>query len=253
MVLAKAPFCRLQLQSTELLKRRTNYMRPSSSQIRRLRIEDAQIRFSYREGAQSQTRNIRKPSTRWRGNSERPLRPVRYVDLSRIQPVGARVGYLKLLKGGVTEGEHTAFDAARLGRYSHVMGKRYGAAGISTTSLDNRRTVPVISFDNHRYSGFHQGAGELAAAELLAFDLPNYSLVLIDELETSLHPRAQRRLVDDLVRLARVNELQILITTHSPYILEQLPPQGRMYIMDGVQGKIASSGRSARSSRSLGC
>ncbi len=64
------------------------------------RVKNSTIRFSYREGTTSYTRTVRKASDRWRGNPERPERRVEYVDLSRIQPVGARVGYVKLLKGG---------------------------------------------------------------------------------------------------------------------------------------------------------
>jgi hypothetical protein len=61
--------------------------------------------------------------------------------------------------------------------------------------------------------------------------------VLIDEVETSLHPRVQRRLVRDLANLCRENESQIVLTTHSPYVLSELPSEARIYIMDGSAGK----------------
>jgi predicted ATPase len=205
-------------------------------------IQSITVRFSFRQGQSSQVRTIRKPTDRWRGNPERPERPVEWVDLSRIQPVGARVGYPKLLKAGVVEGEHTAFDASRLDRFSQIMGKKYSGAGISLTSVDPRRAVPVLQYEAHRYSGFHQGVGEIAAAELMAQDFPKYGLILINEIETSLHPRAQRRLMRELARLARENELQILLTTHSPYVLAELPPEGRIYLMDGVGGKTVVTG-----------
>ena len=206
------------------------------------RITNASLRFSYREGTNSQTRMVLKPTDRWRRNPERPERRVEYVDLSRIQPVGARVGYSKLLKANVTEGEHAPFEVARLGRFSQIMGKPYSKAGFSKTSVDTEKIIPVVENGNSRYSGFHSGAGEIAAAELLAVDYPKYGLILIDEIETSLHPRAQRRLVRDLARVARENELQIAITTHSPYILEELPPEARIYIMDGDAGKTIVTG-----------
>lgn len=206
------------------------------------RVKDSTIRFSFREGSNSQTRTVRKPSDRWRGNPERPERGVEYVDLSRIQPVGARVGYIKLLKTGVKEGKHDAFDAARLDRFSQIMGKTYTSAGISITDADDKRAIPVLEHENARYSGFHQGAGEIAAAELIAVDFPKYSLVLIDEIETSLHPRAQRRLIQDLAKIAREKELQIILTTHSPYILAELPPEGRIYLMTGVAGRSVVTG-----------
>jgi energy-coupling factor transporter ATP-binding protein EcfA2 len=205
-------------------------------------VRGATIRFSYREGAQSQTRTVRKPTDRWRGNPERPERQVEYVDLSRIQPVGARLGYSKLLKAGVVEGQHTPFDEARLNRLSQIMGRRYAGAGISLTSVDERRTIPVLTLEQARYSGFHQGAGEIAAAELIAADYPKYGLVLVDEVETSLHPRAQRRLMRDLAQIARDRELQIILTTHSPYVLDELPPEGRIYLLEGVGGKTIVTG-----------
>jgi predicted ATPase len=206
------------------------------------RIERATIRFSVRQGNQSQTKTVRKPTDRWRGNPDRPERPVEYIDLSRIQPVGARVGYSKLLKANVTEGTHTPFEPARLARLSQIMGKSYAGAGISLTNADTRRAVPVLQLNQTRYSGFHQGAGEIAAAELIAADYPRYGLILIDEVETSLHPRAQRRLMRDLAAIARENELQIILTTHSPYVLAELPPEGRIYLLEGTGGKTAVTG-----------
>lgn len=206
------------------------------------RITASTIRFSYREGQHSQTKTIRKPTDRWRGNPERPERPVEYVDLRRIQPVGARVGYAKLLKSGVLEGAHTPFDEGKLARLTEIVGKPYSSAGLSITDADNRRSVPVLQTGDIRYSGFHQGAGEIAAAELLAVEYPKYGLILIDEVETSLHPRAQRRLMRDLAKVARERELQIILTTHSPYILEELPSEARIYLMQGVGGKTIVSG-----------
>lgn len=87
------------------------------------------------------------------------------------------------------------------------------------------------------YSGYHQGSGETTVAELLRTDLPKYGLILIDEIESSLHPRAQRRLIRDLAERCRERELQIILTTHSPYVLDELPLSARMYIMETGAGK----------------
>ncbi|TBN37718.1 ATP-binding protein [Paracoccus subflavus] len=206
------------------------------------KIEGATIRYSYRQGLDSQTKTVRKPTNRWRGNPDRPERPVEYVDLRRIQPVGARVGYARILKTGVAEGVFKAFDETRLERLTQIVGKQYTGAGISVTNAGSDKPVPVLQMGAVRYSGFHQGAGEIAAAELLAVDYPKYGIVMIDEVETSLHPRAQRRLMRDLARFARDKELQIVLTTHSPYILDELPPEARIYLMDGANGKTAVTG-----------
>jgi predicted ATPase len=105
------------------------------------------------------------------------------------------------------------------------MGRVYDLAKMALTNIYTDRTVPVLVQQGNRYSGFHQGAGETSIAELLEADLPQYSIILIDEIESSLHPRAQRRLIRDLADRCRERELQVVITTHSPYILAELPPE----------------------------
>lgn len=52
---------------------------------------------------------------------------------------------------------------------------------------------------------------------------PSQTLLLIDDLDRALHPKAQHELVDILRRLlASRPELQILATSHSPYLLDKL-------------------------------
>ena len=91
--------------------------------------------------------------------------------------------------------------------------------------------MPVLGHSGNSYSGFHQGAGETIIAELLQLEIPQYSIVLIDEVESSLHPRLQRRLIRDLAELARSLELQIVVSTHSPIVLDELPNEARAHIM----------------------
>jgi predicted ATPase len=51
-------------------------------------------------------------------------------------------------------------------------------------------------------------------------------LVLIDDLDHGLHPRAQRRIVPLLRKILDENQdLQIIATTHSPYIVDELDPK----------------------------
>lgn len=210
------------------------------------RVQGVQLRYSVREGERNTTiDSVRKPTTRWLGNPERRQRDVRYIDLRRTQPIIARVGYQQLAKGNVNEEDREEFDAERLGRLSHILGKRYGTARHSNTNIHSGRWVPVTEHGGSQYSGFHQGAGETTVVDLLRATIPNNSLVLIDEIETSLHPRAQRRLLRDLAALARTRRLQIILTTHSPYVLEELPPEARIQILTGEGGRRVVTGVSA--------
>ncbi len=195
------------------------------------KIEKAEIEYGGREGAREISEKLRKPGERWRGNPERPERQVLYIDLSRIQPIPARSGYTKLVKNpNHQEKSARAFEESRLARFGQIMGRTYDSAKMSLTNISDRE-VPVICHQGSTYSGFHQGAGETTIAELLQKDWPQHCLVLIDEIESSLHPRAQRRLIRDLAERCRELEAQVILTTHSPYVLEELPPEARAYIM----------------------
>ena len=199
------------------------------------KITGASIDYGYIEGSGIQQGSIRKPTTRWFGNVERPIRRVEYIDLNRIQPVGARVGYARIAKTKHTQQSAKAFDAQKVQRFSTVMGKSYDSARMALSNIDKAREVPVLTREGVEYSGFHQGSGEITVAELLQTDLPKYGLVVIDEIESSLHPRAQRRLIRDLAEQCRQQEAQIIISTHSPYILEELPPEARVCILEGKE------------------
>lgn len=198
-------------------------------------IRDAKIAYSTREGPNSVAGSVHKLTERWREAPERRKREVKYIDLGRTVPITSQVGYSKLVKLAKEETSRDTFDEATRIRFSDILGRQYSEAAFSLTDVDEKRWVPVLSSQNAIYSGYHQGSGEIVMANLLRKQLPKYSLVLIDELETSLHPRAQRRLIRDLANICRVLELQIVVTTHSPYILEELPAEGRVYILNAPQ------------------
>lgn len=200
-------------------------------------LSGVEIKSSVKEGATSRIISVRKPTTRWRGNESRRERAVRFLDLKRILPIYSKTGYSRLAKRQYTEGTSTPFDQANLVRLSAIVGKTYTLAKQSTTNIDATRKIPVLQTDGNEYSGFHQGAGETTITELLTLDIPNNGIVLVDEIETSLHPRAQRRLIRDLAEISRLKHVQFIVTTHSPYILDELPIYARIQILNDLGNK----------------
>lgn len=75
------------------------------------------------------------------------------------------------------------------------------------------------------YSDAFAGSGESAAALMVHSVLaaPSSSLILLDEPETSLHPRAQQRILEFLAHEAVRRNLQIVMATHSIYMAQGLP------------------------------
>ncbi len=81
------------------------------------------------------------------------------------------------------------------------------------------------------YSEFHMSSGERAVLRLSQdISAARNSLVLIDEVDVGLHPFTQQQLMLELQRLALRQDLQILVTSHSPIILESVPAEGRIFL-----------------------
>ncbi|MBK6520077.1 MAG: AAA family ATPase [Polyangiaceae bacterium] len=63
------------------------------------------------------------------------------------------------------------------------------------------------------------------------------ALILLDDVETGLHPKAQRDLIAALRKLTEDNPgLQILMSTHSPYIVDELKPE-EVWVFDRDEHK----------------
>lgn len=90
--------------------------------------------------------------------------------------------------------------------------------------------VPPVLFDTLGASGL--SASDVSEGTLLVLGLltslyspsrPN--LILLDDMDRGLHPRAQRDLIGLLRTILSLNpELQIVATTHSPYMLDCMEP-----------------------------
>lgn len=209
-------------------------------------VEGATIDYSFREGDKHDIRTLTKLK-RWRGYDKRPERFVQYIDLSRVQPVAARTGYQRLANPKLREDKSKSevWDDKLVKNLSHLMGRDYQQIRMAAVhgDKDPDRRVPIMQVaGRNEASGFHNGQGETTMAELIKKPMRPTSLVLIDEIETSLHPRVQRKLIRHLAHMAAMHDIQVILTTHSPYILEELPPMARIYIMNEASGRTIMNG-----------
>ena len=90
------------------------------------------------------------------------------------------------------------------------------------------------------YSELHMAAGERAILRLSQeITQLNGALVLIDEIEAGLHPWVQQLLMLHLQQLALRNDLQIIVTSHSPVVLDSVPLNGKIFLdRDDVSGEV---------------
>jgi predicted ATPase len=202
------------------------------------KVKGVVIQYGFVQGPNEKTFSLRKPSERWRDPYDRPKRVVLWQDISRVLPLDATVGYARLAKRNATETGTTSLADDFAAYFSSVLGRKYSSIRFAKTNLDVTKTVGVVQVGSAQYSQYHQGAGEDATLDLMLLlqDAPAHSLVIIDEVEASLHPRAQRRLIHFLLWLARTKQIQVIISTHSNYVIEELPLEARIFVSRGTAG-----------------
>ena len=90
------------------------------------------------------------------------------------------------------------------------------------------------------YSELHMAAGERAILRLSQeITQLQGALILIDEVEAGLHPWVQQLLMLHLQQLALRNDLQIIVTSHSPVVLDSVPLNGKIFLdRDDVSGEV---------------
>jgi predicted ATPase len=94
----------------------------------------------------------------------------------------------------------------------------------------------LVTADDVEYGSETMGQGELSLLftlwELLT--LPKNSILLIEEPETHVSPRSQEALMNAIVQAAAENGLWVIITTHSPSIVNRVPREHvRLLSRDG--------------------
>lgn len=117
--------------------------------------------------------------------------------------------------------------AEALKEIGKILGKTYSEAKLLNHNLYERQKGFSIRYktDQLSYSEAYAGSGEVAIVKLVndILALENQSLILLDEPETSLHPAAQKKLIEFLLEQIKTKKHQIIISTHSPDILENAP------------------------------
>ncbi len=85
----------------------------------------------------------------------------------------------------------------------------------------------VFFCDDIGYSEYNAGSGEFLVTLMLdqISRLDENTLLLLDEPEVSLHPGAQKRFMQCLISAIKKKKLQVIMTTHSACIVENLPPK----------------------------
>lgn len=200
------------------------------------------------------SRNV--SDNRWNGYRYRPLRKVFFAGIGLYLPkIETRDFLVQYARSFRVLG--TADVPEEIRNWTcRILGHSYDA--LVTNQIGHNPSFPatrVISVVRHgcSYSETHMGFGE-GRAQFMVHSieaLSDKSLVLLEEPETSLHQRAQHELGHYLVDVAFRKGHQILLTTHSEYLLSALPGASRIFLYPGERGIEQLCGITAVQANSL--
>lgn len=111
---------------------------------------------------------------------------------------------------------------------SYILGRNYtDALSVFHSFFRNEGYSVLFKTQFAKYSEAFAGSGEMAVVRLVqeVINATNYSLIILDEPEVSLHPGAQERLTNFLLEQIKLKKHQIVVTSHSPSIIKHLPKE----------------------------
>ena len=161
-------------------------------------------------------------------NGGQPERPVYLRTLANLTNPSEVRGVLQLGRKPV----ETEEIAAGLLIFAHrILPRRYRNLTIVSGSESDLLFAEIEGPGEASYSEFHMSSGERSILRISkdTSRLEN-ALVLIDEIDTGLHPYTQQQAMLELQRSALRQNLQIVVATHSPVVLDSVPPEARIFL-----------------------
>jgi predicted ATPase len=162
----------------------------------------------------------------------------RPVYLRTLRNLGNPAEIRSMLRHGRAKLESEAVDADLIAFAQQVLPFRY--AKLLRLASKDKDLLFATREDAIGYSEFHMSAGERALLRL-SQEVSHLrdALILVDEIETGLHPQLQQQLMLQLQRLALRNSLQVVVATHSPAVLDTVPREARLFL-ERADGDVAT-------------
>lgn len=187
-------------------------------------IENLKLAMTDTEGRNHRTvvrNNL--PSKISDNTSRNVTHPIIYLSLNRLMPVAERnndqvydVDYLKDNKQDF------------ISCCNEIIGKHKGTNVTSTKGTIDSSVVHGTDYDHESVSSGEDNVGQIVQA-LFSFrklkeEYSDYhgGILIIDELDAGLFPFAQERIVDVLIHYSNKYDIQIILSSHSPTIIEKI-------------------------------
>ena len=201
------------------------------------------IEFDYRTPDGRQSMRWRR-SKGWnrsflgRKNAAQPERPLYLRTLSNLSNPSEVRGVLSSMSRLRSAPRETPLTASQIEFAQQMLPFRYSE--VVDLSSVSKNLLFAAQEGGAKYSELHMAAGERAILRLSQEIAQMHgALVLIDEVEVGLHPWVQQLLMLQLQQLALRNDLQIIVTSHSPVVLDSVPVHGRIFLDRDDTGRVA--------------
>lgn len=174
------------------------------------------IKYTFKDKINRKT--YQKTADRWSRYINRPKRDVFYIGIESCVPDIEKVK--ERSKINITnKGENHTLQTI-ITKISYILGGNYQNCYNGSRAKKKYR---IVKRDGLDYPSIAMGAGEQRLLTILetVFSAPKYSLILIDELDLTLHTQALNRLLDILIQLSNKNKIQIIFTTHREIITQR--------------------------------
>jgi len=126
---------------------------------------------------------------------------------------------------------------------SKIVGKKYDKCTVTIID-DEEKTFPYFKVISQgiSYDSLSMGQGEhnLIYLYWLIANIPNNSVVLIEEIETFLSIYSQKSVMDFMAKISDEKGQSIVISTHSPYVIQKIP-KGNICVLERFGARVIVS------------
>lgn len=208
--------------------------------------QDARVVYSYCSGESTgpQQVTVSRAAVEWSGYKRQPQRECHYIGAAQFIPKVERQDF-SVYGGSLLElGQTRNMSADTAKHIKNILGLAYENLSFTEVTHHKRSAELAMATRNGQsYSENHMGFGEGRVVYMVnAMETaPKQSLFVLEEPETSLHGDAQRGLAQYLVDVALRQGHQVIMTTHSRAILEELGRESVIYLRRNPDGSLSAT------------
>lgn len=219
-------------QFTEHFRLSEEFDRPGEMDVRynvydayfKEEIKDLKLTMTATDGRKHRTVVRNNLPTQYSENTSRNVtHPVVYLSLKRLLPIPERgnnkVSDIDYIQKNIEEFIECS---------NEIIGKTDTTNITSTKGIIDSSVVHGDNYDHQSVSTGEDNVGQIVQAlfsfKKLKDDYPDYhgGLLIIDEIDAGLFPYAQNKIIDVLIHFSRLYQIQIILSTHSPIIIEKI-------------------------------